>query len=152
MEDAVVEDFHDCEYQDAAEGYVDDDLDLGEEVPHRPLTPGANPLVSTFLYVHVCCNVVPLLDLFTCFLRGRFASQAALTASAEECGIELAARLTQQGLRLPDWAPAEVLAVGSTTSLASLGLAAVTTLMIGRVRIYLFLRLYPPYFSSYLFV
>jgi hypothetical protein len=25
MEDAVVEDFHDCEFQDAAEGYVDDD-------------------------------------------------------------------------------------------------------------------------------
>jgi hypothetical protein len=50
----------------------------------------------------------------------------------------LAARLTQQGLLPPDWAPAEVLAVGSTTSLASLGLAAVTTLMIGRVRIFLF--------------
>ena len=45
MEDAVVEEFHDCEYQDAAEGYLDD-LDLGEEVPLRPLTPGANPLVS----------------------------------------------------------------------------------------------------------
>jgi len=58
VEDAVVEEFHDCEYQDAAEGYPDDDLDLGEEVPHRPLTPGANPLVSIFLYVHVCCNVV----------------------------------------------------------------------------------------------
>ncbi len=57
MEDAVVEDFHDCEYQDAAEGYLDD-LDAGEEIPHRPLTPGANPLVSTLLYVHVCCNVV----------------------------------------------------------------------------------------------
>jgi hypothetical protein len=51
--------------------------------------------------------------------------------------IELAARLTQQGLRPPDWAPAEVLAVGSTSSLASLGLAAITTLMIGRVRIFL---------------
>jgi hypothetical protein len=49
MEDAVVEDFHDCEYQDAAEGYPDDDLDQGEEVPLRPLTPGANPLVSNFL-------------------------------------------------------------------------------------------------------
>jgi hypothetical protein len=58
MEDAVVEDFHDCEYQDAAEGYVDDDLDQGEEVPLRPLTPGANPLVSDLLYDHVCCNVV----------------------------------------------------------------------------------------------
>ncbi|MFN9685746.1 MAG: hypothetical protein ACK583_10870 [Cyanobacteriota bacterium] len=45
----------------------------------------------------------------------------------------MAARLTQQGLRPPDWAPAEVLAVGSTSSLASLGLAAITTLMIGRV-------------------
>jgi hypothetical protein len=130
-----VEDFHDCEYQDAAEGYLDDDLDLGEEVPHRPLTPGANPLVSKLLYVHVCCNVVLFWTFSRVFLRGRFASQAALTASAEECGIELAARLTQQGLRPPDWAPAEVLAVGSTTSLASLGLAAVTTLMIGRVRI-----------------
>ncbi len=58
MEDAVVEDFHDCEYQDTAEGYPDDDLDQGEEVPLRPLTPGANPLVSKFLYDHVCCNVV----------------------------------------------------------------------------------------------
>ena len=65
MEDAVVEDFHDCEYQDAAEGYLDD-LDAGEEIPHRPLTPGANPLVSTLLYVHVCCNVV----LFWTFSRG----------------------------------------------------------------------------------
>ena len=47
VEDAVVEDFHDCEFQDAAEGYADnDDLDQGEEVPLRPLTPGANPLVS----------------------------------------------------------------------------------------------------------
>ncbi len=125
MEDAVVEDFHDCEYQDAAEGYLDDDLDQGEEVPLRPLTPGANPLVSNLLYDHVCCNVVLFLT-----------SQAVLTASAEECGIELAARLTQQGLRPPDWAPAEVLAVGSTSSLASLGFAAITTLMIGRVRIF----------------
>ncbi len=58
--------------------------------------------------------------------------------TATDCGIELAARLTQQGLRPPSWAPAEVLAVGSTTSLASLGLAAVTTLMIGRVRFFLF--------------
>ncbi len=58
MEDAVVEEFHDCEFQDAAEGYVDDDLDQGEEVPLRPLTPGANPLVSNLLYDHVCCNVV----------------------------------------------------------------------------------------------
>ncbi len=57
MEDAVVEDFHDCEYQDAAEGYLDD-LDAGEEIPHRPLTLGPNPLVSKLLYVHVCCNVV----------------------------------------------------------------------------------------------
>ena len=57
MEDAIVEEFHDCEYQDAAEGYLDD-LDLGEEVPLRPLTPGANPLVSKLLYVHMCCNVV----------------------------------------------------------------------------------------------
>jgi hypothetical protein len=65
VEDAVVEEFHDCEYQDAAEGYPGDDLDLGEEVPHRPLTPGANPLVSIFLYVHVCCNVV----LFRTFSR-----------------------------------------------------------------------------------
>ena len=56
MEDAVVEDFHDCEYQDAEEGYLDD-LDAGEEIPHRPLTPGANPLVSKLLFVHVCCNV-----------------------------------------------------------------------------------------------
>ena len=54
MEDAVVEDFHDCEFQDAAEGYTDeDDLDQGEEVPLRPLTPGANPLVSIFLGDHV---------------------------------------------------------------------------------------------------
>ena len=54
VEDAVVEDFHDCEFQDAAEGYVDeDDLDQGEEVPLRPLTPGANPLVSIFLCDHV---------------------------------------------------------------------------------------------------
>ncbi len=30
VEDAVVEDFHDCEYQDAAEGF-DEDLDLGED-------------------------------------------------------------------------------------------------------------------------
>jgi hypothetical protein len=72
------------------------------------------------------------------FLRGHFALQAVLTETAEECGIELAARLTQQGLRPPSWAPAEVLAVGSTTSLASLGLVAVTTLMIGRVRIFTF--------------
>jgi hypothetical protein len=51
VEDAVVEDFHDCEFQDAAEGYADDDdLDQGEEVP---LTPGANPLVSIFLSDHV---------------------------------------------------------------------------------------------------
>ena len=50
VEDAVVEDFHDCEFQDAAEGYADeDDLDQGEEVPLRPLTPGANPLVSILL-------------------------------------------------------------------------------------------------------
>jgi hypothetical protein len=76
--------------------------------------------------------------LFHVVLRDRFALQAVLTASAEESGIELAARLTQQGLRPPSWAPAEVLAVGSTTSLASLGLAAVTTLMIGRVRIFIF--------------
>jgi hypothetical protein len=27
-------------------------------VPLRPLTPGANPLVSIFLYDHVYCNVV----------------------------------------------------------------------------------------------
>ncbi len=52
-----MEDFHDCEFQDAAEGYPDD-LDADEEVPLRPLTPGANPLVSTFLYVHVYCVVV----------------------------------------------------------------------------------------------
>ena len=59
MEDAVVEDFHDCEFQDAAEGYPDDDdLDQGEEVPLRPLTPGANPLVSIFLYDRVFRNVV----------------------------------------------------------------------------------------------
>ncbi len=59
MEDAVVEDFHDCEFQDAAEGYADDDdLDQGEEVPLRPLTPGANPLVSIFLYDHAYGNVV----------------------------------------------------------------------------------------------
>ncbi len=57
VEDAIVEEFHDCEYQDAAEGYLDD-LDLGEEVPLRPLTLGANPLVSKLLYVHVCYNVV----------------------------------------------------------------------------------------------
>ena len=58
MEDAVVEDFHDCEFQDAAEGYADDDdLDQGEEVPLRPLTPGANPLVSIFLYDHGYCYV-----------------------------------------------------------------------------------------------
>ncbi len=59
VEDAVVEEFHDCEYQDAAEGYLDD-LDQGEEVPLRPLTPGENPLVSKLLYVYVCCNVVLL--------------------------------------------------------------------------------------------
>ena len=53
VEDAVVEEFHDCEYQDAAEGYLDDDLDRGMEVPLRPLTPGANPLVSIFLCDHV---------------------------------------------------------------------------------------------------
>ena len=59
VEDAVVEDFHDCEFQDAAEGYADDDdLDQGEEVPLRPLTPGANPLVSIFLYDRVFRNVV----------------------------------------------------------------------------------------------
>ncbi len=59
MEDAVVEEFHDCEFQDAAEGYLDDDdLDQGEEVPLRPLTPGANPLVSIFLYDRVFRNVV----------------------------------------------------------------------------------------------
>ncbi len=52
-----MEDFHDCEFQDAAEGFVED-LDAGEEVPHRPVTPAANPLVSKFLYVHVCCIVV----------------------------------------------------------------------------------------------
>ena len=57
MEDAVVEDFHDCEFQDAEEGFQED-LDAGDEVPHRPVTPGANPLVSKLLYVHVCCNVV----------------------------------------------------------------------------------------------
>ena len=60
-----MEDFHDCEFQDAAEGYTED-LDAGEEVPHRPVTPGANPLVSNFLYVHVCCIVV----LFWTFSRG----------------------------------------------------------------------------------
>ncbi len=27
VEEAVVEEFHDCEFQDAAEGYVEDDLD-----------------------------------------------------------------------------------------------------------------------------
>jgi hypothetical protein len=59
MEDAVVEEFHDCEFQDATEGYPgDDDLDQGEEVPLRPLTPGANPLVSIFLYDRVIHNVV----------------------------------------------------------------------------------------------
>ncbi len=52
-----MEDYHDCEFQDAAEGFVED-LDAGEEVPHRPVTPGANPLVGKFLYVHVCCIVV----------------------------------------------------------------------------------------------
>jgi len=52
-----VEDFHDCEYQDATEGYLDD-LDAGEEIPHRPITSGANPLVSRLLYVHVCYYVV----------------------------------------------------------------------------------------------
>jgi hypothetical protein len=131
-----VEDFHDCEFQDAAEGYTDD-LDAGEEVPHRPVTPGANPLVSNFLYVHVCV-LSSSSGLFHVVLRGRFALQAVLTASAEEWGIELVARRMQQGLRPPDWAPAEVLAVGSTMSLASLGLAAVTTLMIGRVRNFCF--------------
>ncbi len=136
VEDAVVEDFHDCEFQDAAEGFQED-LDAGDEVPHRPVTPGANPLVSNFLLVHVYC-LSSSSGLFHVVLRGHFALQAVLTASAEECGIELAARLTQQGLRPPDWAPAEVLAVGSTTSLASLGLAAVTTLVIGRVRIFYF--------------
>ncbi len=65
MEDAVVEDFHDCEFQDAAEGF-DEDLDAGEEVPHRPVTPGANPLVSKFLYSYVYYIVV----LFWTFSRG----------------------------------------------------------------------------------
>ncbi len=65
MKDAVVEDFHNCEFQDAAEGFIED-LDAGEEVPHRPVTPGANPLVSNFLYVHVYCIVV----LFWTFSRG----------------------------------------------------------------------------------
>ncbi len=65
MEDAVVEDFHDCEFQDASEGYFED-LDAGDEVPHRPVTPGANPLVSNFLHVHVYCIVV----LFWTFARG----------------------------------------------------------------------------------
>ncbi len=51
-----MEDFHDCEFQDASEGYLED-LDAGDEVPHRPVTPGANPLVSNFLYVHVYCVV-----------------------------------------------------------------------------------------------
>ncbi len=61
MEDAVVEEFHDCKFQDAAEGYPDDDdLDQDEEVPLRPLTPGANPLVSIFLYDRVFRNVVLL--------------------------------------------------------------------------------------------
>jgi hypothetical protein len=60
-----VEDFHDCEFQDAVEGYTED-LDAGEEVPHRPVTPGANPLVSDFLYVHVYCIVV----FFLTFSRG----------------------------------------------------------------------------------
>ncbi len=64
-EDAVVEDFHDCEFQDASEGYLED-LDAGEEVPHRPVTQGANPLVSNFLTVHVYCIVV----LFWTFSRG----------------------------------------------------------------------------------
>ena len=52
-----MEDFHDCEFQDAAKGYTED-LDAGDEVPHRPVTPGANPLVSKFLLVHVYCVVV----------------------------------------------------------------------------------------------
>ena len=66
VEDAVVEDFHDCEFQDAAEGFIED-LDAGEEVPHRPVTPGANPLVSKFLYVHVYCIVVLFWTFFTWF-------------------------------------------------------------------------------------
>ncbi len=139
MEDAVVEDFHDCEYQDAAEGF-EEDLDLGDEVPRSrgPVTPGCKPSGKQ---LSVCSRVLYFVSssgLFHVVLRGHFALQAVLTESAEECGIELAARLTQQGLRPPSWAPAEVLAVGSTRSLASLGLAAVTTLMIGRVRIFLF--------------
>ncbi len=60
-----MEDFHDCEFQDAAEGFIED-LDAGEEVPHRSVTPGANPLVNNFLYVHVYCIVV----LFWTFSRG----------------------------------------------------------------------------------
>ena len=136
VEDAVVEDFHDFEFQDAAEGFIED-LDAGEEVPHRPVTPGASPLVSNFLYVYVYCIVV-LFWTFSRVSQRSFCLAGCPHRDSKECGIELAARLTQQGLRPPSWAPAEVLPVGSTTSLASLGLAAVTTLMIGRVRAFIF--------------
>jgi hypothetical protein len=60
-----VENYHDCEFQDATEGFQED-LDAGDEVPHRPVTPGANPLVSNFLYDYVYCHVV----LFWTFSRG----------------------------------------------------------------------------------
>ncbi len=146
-----MEDFHDCEYQDAAEGF-DEDLDLGEEVPQRPLTPGVNPLVSKLLYVYVCCNVV----LFWTFSRV-YQRSFCLAGCAHSIHRGMQDRVG--GEADPAGPPASRLGscggsgrgVNHEPGLLRVGCGHHTHDRQGE-NFFLFLGLHSPYFSSYLFV
>ncbi len=150
MEDAVVEDFHDCEFQDVAEDYIKD-LDLGEEVPHRPVTPGANPLVSKFLLVHVYCVVV----LFWTFSRG---SQRSFCLAG--CPHSIRERVRNRVGGEADAAGPPSSRLGSCGGSGRgihhepglLGVGGGHNPHDRQGENFLFLGLHSPYFSSYLFV
>ncbi len=150
MEDAFVEDFHDCEFQDAAEGYTDD-LDAGEEVPLRPLTPGANPLVSNFLSVHMYCDVV----FFWTFSR---VSQRLFCLAG--CAHSIRGRMRNRvgGEADPAGPPTSRLGAcggagrGLNHESGLLGVGGSHHPHDRQGENFLFLGLHSPYFSSYLFV
>ncbi len=150
VEDASVEDFHDCEFQDAAEGYPDD-LDAGEEVPLRPLTPGANPLVSKLLYVHACCYVV----LFWTFSR---VSQRSFCLAGCAHSDRRRVRHRAGGEADPAGPPTSRLGAcggagrGLNHEPGLLGSGGSHHPHDRQGEIFLFLGLHSPYFSSYLFV
>ena len=145
-----MEDFHDCEFQDAAKGYTED-LDAGDEVPHRPVTPGANPLVSNFLLVHVYCVVV----LFWTFSRG---SQRSFCLAG--CAHRISGRVRDRagGEADPAGSPASRLGSGGGAGCGldlESGLLGVSSHHYPHDRqgeILLFLRFHSPYFSGYLLV